>query len=52
MSISAVGGGAGYPPPINVSTPAAPPSTGQAAKAKDPDHDGDRDTPGRLDVKA
>jgi len=52
MSISAVGGGAGYPPPVYTQAPTAPPSSGPASKVKDADHDGDKDTPGRLDVKA
>ena len=49
MSISAVGSGGGFPPPIESQPPAA---QSTLAMAKDPDHDGDHDTPGRLDVKA
>jgi len=49
MSISAVGGGAGYTPYV----PAQPPVTPAASptKSTDSDHDGDKDTPGRLDVR-
>jgi hypothetical protein len=50
MSISAVGGGAGYTPYVPTSQPAQPASS--TTPAKDTDHDHDTDTPGRLDVRA
>jgi len=53
MSVTAVGGGAGYPPPVQSSPPAGQAAvTPPAPKAGDADHDGDKDSSGRLDVKA
>ena len=54
MGVSAVGGGAS--PLVPVPPQAKPQPTIAAkqaavAKAQDPDHDGDRDKPGQIDIK-
>ncbi len=54
MGVSAVGGGAA--PLVPVQPRAKPQPTvaakqAAAAKAQKPDHDGDRDKPGQIDVK-
>ena len=52
MSVSPIGG-SGYPVTAQEWAPTGQhAAAAQTTKAADADHDGDSDTPGRLDVKA